>query len=282
MFGYNGQLGRELHSLLAVMGEVCPGYLADFRRPDSVRQVIKDIFPGLIVNAAAYTKVDKAEEEEEEARMVNAVSVGVLAEEALALHIPLIHYSTDYVFDGLKETPYTEEDIPNPINVYGKTKLEGEKAIQQVGCEHLILRTSWLYSVGGDRGFVNKILIAAHKCAARKEGIKVVEDQVGSPTWTAYLAASTLLIIQSWEKSGVYHISGGGQVSRYDFAKSVLRNCNDSWLRMVVPVEPVLSSQLKEPAKRPAFSALSSQRMLSGYPVVGMTWLDMLRLAFRR
>jgi dTDP-4-dehydrorhamnose reductase len=183
--GKNGQVGWELQRTLATLGEVVTldRQDLDLADPDSIRRVVREHKPNLIVNAAAYTAVDKAEEESDLAMVINGTAPGILAEEAKRLSAAIIHYSTDYVFDGSKNTPYTEEDAPNPLNVYGRTKLAGERAIQAVGAPYLILRTSWVYGMRG-KNFLLTIL----RLARERNEIKVVNDQIGAPTWSRIIA----------------------------------------------------------------------------------------------
>lgn len=190
--GSNGQVGWELQRTLATLGEVIAldRHGMDLVSPDSIRRTIREIKPSLIVNAAAYTAVDKAEFEPELAMAINGIVPGILAEEAKRLGDAVIHYSTDYVFDGSKNTPYTEEGAPNPLNVYGKTKLAGEQAIQAVGTPHLIFRTSWVYGARG-KNFLLTIL----RLVRERDEIKVVNDQIGVPTWSRVIAQSTAHIL---------------------------------------------------------------------------------------
>jgi len=190
--GENGQVGWELLRTLAPLGEVVAmgRAEADLSRPEQLRSVVRNVHPRVIVNAAAYTDVDRAESEPELAMAVNGNAPGILAEEAERNGAGLVHYSTDYVFDGEKREPYVETDLPNPINVYGRTKLAGEEAISRVGGAHLILRTSWVYSLCGG-GFVTRVL----RWAREKEVLRIVDDQVGSPAWARMLAEVTGLVL---------------------------------------------------------------------------------------
>ena len=192
LFGKNGQLGWELHRCLAPLGMV---FAVDYPEVNlanghQVRSLLKGNRPDVIVNAAAYTAVDDAENDQDKAMAVNAVAPGILAEEARLLNVVLIHYSTDYVFDGMKGAAYVETDRPNPLNVYGQSKLEGEKNVQQVGGSFLILRTSWVYSLR-QGGFVQKVL----KWSRENETLRIVADQVGSPTWARMLAEVTAQLL---------------------------------------------------------------------------------------
>ena len=190
--GKNGQVGWELQRTLTTLGDVVAidRKGMDLANPDSIRNTIRAVRPDLIVNAAAYTAVDKAESEPELAMAINGIAPGIMAEEAGRLGAAMVHYSTDYVFDGTKTTPYTEGDILNPINVYGKTKLAGEQAVQAAGIPHLIFRTSWVYGLRG-RNFLLTIL----RLAKEWDELKIVDDQIGAPTWSRMVAEATATIL---------------------------------------------------------------------------------------
>ena len=193
LFGKNGQVGWELNRSLQPLGEIVVLDIedVDFSEPESLRQIVQDVNPNVIVNAVAYTAVDKAEEEEELALNINGVAPGVLAEEALKLNALLVHYSTDYVFDGTKSTPYVETDSPNPINAYGRTKLAGEIAVQSSGCDYLILRTSWVYA-----SRAHNFMLTMLKLAQEREELSIVSDQIGAPTSARLIADITILCLQ--------------------------------------------------------------------------------------
>jgi dTDP-4-dehydrorhamnose reductase len=202
--GKNGQVGWELQRTLSTLGEVVALDRTgmDLASPDSIRAAIRDAKPSLIVNAAAYTAVDKAESEPELAMAINGVAPGILAEEAKRLNALLIHYSTDYVFDGTKQGPYTEDDLPNPLSVYGKTKLAGERAIQQIGGPHLICRTSWVY---GARG--KNFLLAILRLAKERNELRIVNDQFGAPTWSRTIAETTAQVVAQLYCPFTFHVS---------------------------------------------------------------------------
>lgn len=262
LLGRIGQLGWELHRCLQPLGDVqaidYPDL--DLSRPESLPPIVRASHADLIVNATAYTAVDQAESEPGPARAINGVAPGVLAEEALRAGVPIIHYSTDYVFDGLTSRPYTESDAPHPINTYGRTKLEGEQAIQDVGGTYLILRTSWVYSPGR-KSFMTRVL----DWARTQNAMRVVADQVGSPTWCRALAQTTALAvamgledISGWihERGGIYHLAGQGSASRLEWAEEILRLDPAAKEQIVQGLTPARSDDFPAPARRPAFSAL--------------------------
>jgi len=249
--GRNGQVGWELERILPPIGDVIATDRAtlDLADSDMVRRAVRDTKPGVIVNAAAYTAVDKAEDERERATQVNATAPGVLGEEAKRLGALLVHYSTDYVFDGNKRAPYTEDDAPNPLSHYARTKLDGERAIAASGCRHLILRPSWVYGPR-TRNFYR---IIADKARAN-EPMRIVEDQTSVPTPSTFLAQCTArLLTRSAE--GLLHLVPSGQASRYEFACEVVRA-----LGSASHVEPARTSDFPSPAARPTYSVLDNRR----------------------
>jgi dTDP-4-dehydrorhamnose reductase len=285
LLGKTGQLGWELQRALQPLGEVialdCPEI--DLANATGLRATIRQHSPDLIVNASAYTAVDKAESESELAYAVNALGPGVLAEEARALNAVLIHYSTDYVFDGAKGQPYVETDAPNPLSVYGKSKLAGEQAIQDVGGAYLILRTAWVFSTRRD-SFVAKVL----QWARKNEHLKIVSDQVSNPTWARMLAETTaLLLAQSgpdraaWfnEKRGVYHLAGSGYASRFEWAQRIIENDPQKDEQIVRALEPAATADFPTPAQRPLFSALDCARFEQTFGLRLPEWQAALRLA---
>jgi len=262
VIGRTGQLGWELQRTLAPLGEVVTYDYpeVDLAKPASLPGLVRAVNPQVIVNAAAYTNVDKAESEAELARQINAVAPGVLAEEAKRLGAAFIHYSTDYVFDGRKGLPYVESDAPHPLNVYGQTKLEGEQAVQAAGGAYLILRTSWVYSLR-QGGFVTKVL----QWAREQETLRMVDDQISSPTWARMLAEATALALAQGrddpvdyihEKAGLYHLAGSGACSRYEWAQAILELDPKKSEHKVRQLLPAKSSQFPTPAERPLVSVL--------------------------
>ena len=285
LFGKTGQLGWELNRALAPLGDIIafgPDEL-DLIDVDALTRTIREIQPGLLVNASAYTAVDRAEQESEIAMLLNEKVPMVMAEEARRLNAPFIHYSTDYVFDGTKTAAYTEDDPTNPLNVYGQSKLKGEQAIGQVGGAHVILRTSWVYSLRGD-GFVSKVLSWARK----QETLKIVTDQVGSPTWARMLAEVTSAMTarsspDAWEyfleKSGIYHLGGAGGVSRFDFTRAILELDPHPEEQKVKGLEAALTADFPTPAQRPLTTTLDCSRFFRTFGLSLPNWRDTLRLA---
>ncbi|MCL0030162.1 dTDP-4-dehydrorhamnose reductase [Thermodesulfovibrionales bacterium] len=281
--GKNGQVGWELQRTLTPLGEVVAldRQRLDLTDPDQIRERVREIKPNLIVNAAAYTAVDRAEEEPELAMVVNGTAPGILAEEAKHLNAAIIHYSTDYVFDGTKTTPYTEEDAPNPLNVYGKTKLVGEQAIQAAGVPHLILRTSWIYGLRG-KNFLLTIL----RLAREREELKIVDDQIGAPTWSRTIAEATAQILKAntssvMDSSGIYHLTASGSTSWYSFAKAILKLDSDRAEQVCRQLKPILTAEYPTPARRPIRSVLSNAKLRAAFGIALPDWEQSLKLALR-
>jgi len=286
--GVTGQVGWELQRTLMTLGEVIPvgrdvsnPMQMDLAQPDSILRVIREVKPDLIVNPAAYTAVDKAESEAELAMAINGVAPGIIAEEAIKLGAAIIHYSTDYVFDGKSNIPYTEENEQDPQNVYGKTKLAGEQAIQAVGVPHLILRTSWVYGLRG-----KNFLLTMLKLAREREEIRVVDDQIGAPTWSRMIAEVTVQILSQSEgnvsdflrgKGGLYHLTASGQTSWYGFAKAIFEH--DIGSRTLKRLIAITSEEYPTPAKRPGYSLLDSQKLSNTFELSMSEWEKCLELA---
>ncbi|WLG28858.1 dTDP-4-dehydrorhamnose reductase [Pseudomonas lurida] len=276
--GQHGQVSRELQRHLQGLGEliVLGRDQLDLANPDQIRQQVRAHRPDLIINAAAHTAVDQAESEPEVAFAINATAPGVLAEEAKALGIPLIHYSTDYVFDGSKPAPYTEADTPNPLGVYGQSKLAGEQAIAAVGGEHLILRTSWVYSSHG-----KNFLLTMQRLLQEKPQMRIVADQIGAPTWAGSIASSTRSLIERWQAGepgewGVYHLTAGGETSWFGFAQAIGEHLRQQG-KACADLEPIPSSAYPTPAKRPLNSRLDCTRLQQQWHVSQPHWQDALR-----
>lgn len=253
----------------------------DLTRPDTIQNAIRHVAPDIIVNAAGYTAVDKAEFEPALAMQVNAIGPGVMAEEARRINALLVHYSTDYVFDGKSSRPYVEDDEPNPLNVYGESKLAGERAIARSDCPHLILRASWIYSHRGSN-FVLTVL----RLARERGEIPVVDDQIGSPTWARALAEATAKLLDSvsvpTEASGIYHLSADGYPSRFEFAAAIIENAK----RLLDPnvpwadPRPIDSAQYPLPAKRPLNAATSKDKIKRVFGLEMSDWRSQLDAYF--
>lgn len=285
LIGKNGQLGWELQRTLATLGEVVsldfPA--VDLGSPEGLRELIHGISPSLIVNAAAYTNVDKAESEPDLARRINAIAPGVMAEEAKRIGAAFIHYSTDYVFDGTKGSAYVETDVPNPLNVYGSTKLEGEQLVQAAGGAYLIFRTSWVYSLR-QGGFVTKVL----QWARQQETLRIVDDQIGSPTWARMLAEATAQVIAQGrgepvdylqEKAGLYHLAGGGSASRYEWARAILELDPRREEQVLKEILPAKMSEFPTQAERPMSTGLVYTRFMHIFKINLPDWTRALQLA---
>lgn len=258
--GCSGQVGYELERSLQALGEVVAVDRArmDLSDLDQVRSVVREVKPGLIVNPAAYTAVDKAESEPDLARRINALAPGVMAEEAKRLGAAMVHYSTDYVFDGSKQGTWVETDPVNPLNVYGQTKLEGEQAIAAAGIDHLILRTSWVYGMRG-----KNFLLTMLRLAKEREELRVVADQHGAPTWSRTIADTTAVLLAQareegwWQRhSGIYHLSSRGETTWFGFTQAIIEqaglNCR---------VLPISSAEYPVPARRPANSLMNADKL---------------------
>lgn len=299
--GKNGQVGGELQRLLPQLAEVAAfGHdELDLSNPTHICRTIREVRPHLIVNAAAYTAVDRAETDETTAQSVNAEAPGIMAEEAKKIGAAMIHYSTDYVFDGTKKTPYDETDAENPINVYGKTKLAGERAIRNSGLAHLIFRTTWIYSTRG-RNFLLTIL----RLATERDELRIVSDQVGAPTCASDVAAATTRVLGIVAESsdcgfgfrdvsGTYHMSAAGQTTWHAFAKAILENAKATsrsleWLAAATQgrrllardIIPVSTEEFGSPTSRPAYSILSNSRLKQTFGVELPDWHDQLQACF--
>jgi dTDP-4-dehydrorhamnose reductase len=300
--GKNGQVGHDLQGLLPRLGEIVAldRQQLDLSRPDEIRRVIRGIRPTLIVNAAAYTAVDLAEKEPSLAQAINAEAPAIMAEETKRIGAALIHYSTDYVFDGSKNSPYEETDPTNPINVYGKTKLAGEQAIRDSGVHHLIFRTAWLYSTRG-KNFLLTIL----RLATEREELRIVNDQIGAPTWSREIASATAEVLEklfdrtgnasAWaESSGTYHMTAGGETSWFEFAKAILDKAKKQatspapWSAAATHGKPLLSREVTPittaeyptPARRPAYSVLSNTHIARTFGIELADWRTQLHRAW--
>lgn len=281
LVGTNGQVGWELQRTLMTLGEVIAvgrntsnGLHIDLAEPETIRSVIRQVQPELIVNAAAYTAVDKAESEPDLAMAINGDAPGLMAKEAHRLGAAIVHYSTDYVFDGTKPTPYIEQDQPDPQNIYGKTKLAGEQAIQAEGVPHLILRTCWVY---GARG--KNFLLTMQRLGREREEIRVVDDQIGAPTDSRTIAEATAQILAQAQttslladKSGIYHLSATGQTSWYGFAQAIFEREQPSHSLRLQRLIAISTEEYPTPAKRPAYSLLSTDKLSATFGLSLPNW----------
>jgi dTDP-4-dehydrorhamnose reductase len=298
--GKTGQLGSELHRLLPKLGKVIAPERKelDLCKPEQILQIMRDAQPQLVISAAAYTAVDAAETDEANALAVNAEAPRLLALEATKIGAVLIHFSTDYVFDGSKKGPYVETDSPNPLSAYGRTKLAGEQAIRDSGGAHIIFRTSWVYATHG-RNFLLTIL----RLAAEREELKIVSDQLGAPTCAFDLAEATTRILAGMigadgrftipEVSGTYHITAGGQTTWYEFAKAILEEAARAprdlpWLTSATKgrpliarcVLPISTEEFRSPTRRPAYSVLSNALLMQIFGVTLPDWRTQLHRCF--
>ncbi len=299
--GKNGQIGFELQKLLPRLGKLIAVDREDMdlTNPSEIRRTIQGMKPRLIVNAAAYTAVDQAETDQESARALNTDAPAILAEEAKKLGAALVHYSTDYIFDGSKRSPYEEDDPANPLSVYGQTKLAGEDAIRHIGVPHLTFRTQWVY---GTRG--QNFLLTILRLATQREELRIVSDQVGAPTWCRAIASGTASVLQNLSLdsdlatsmsgvSGTYHITAGGTTTWFDFARAILDQgtrtpADVRWFAaatsdrplIVQRVLPITTAQYPTPAGRPPYSILSNERLHRTFRVHLPDWQTQLHSAF--
>ncbi|WP_374265762.1 dTDP-4-dehydrorhamnose reductase [Zoogloea sp.] len=281
LLGKNGQVGWELQRSLAPLGELialdhdgAPGLSGDFAHPESLAATVRAVAPDLIVNAAAHTAVDKAESEPGLARAINALAPGVLAREAAALGALLVHYSTDYVFDGRGTAPWVEDAPTGPLSVYGVTKLEGEEAIRASGCRHLIFRTSWVYAARGGN-FAKTML----KLAAERDVLTIIDDQHGAPTGAELLADVTAhaarMTLANPDLAGTYHLAAGGETTWHGYARHVIEFARAKGQPIKVApdaVRPVPTSAFPTPATRPANSRLDTRKLQQAFGLVLPDW----------
>jgi len=281
--GVTGQVGWELQRTLAPLGRVIPAdrNTLDLTQPDSIRAILREVNPHIIVNPAAYTAVDQAEKEPDRAFAINAEAPAVLAEEALRLGALLVHYSTDYVFDGTKPEPYAEDDIPNPLGVYGKSKLAGEQAVRASDCRHLVFRTSWVYGMRG-----KNFLLTMLRLAKERESLRIVDDQIGAPTWSRMIAEATAIALgqliadpqRADEVSGVFHLTAGGATSWYGFAQEIFRLAHMQGLCRTPMLEPIPSEQYPVPAARPKNSRLDNKKLFRTFGLMLPAWHEGLAM----
>lgn len=287
IFGKNGQVGFELCRSLSYIGEVNAIDIddCDLTNKKSILESLEFFKPSIIVNAAAYTAVDKAEKEKKLAFKLNAEAPGIMADWANTNNTLIIHYSTDYVFDGTKNGPWTEEDTPNPLNVYGESKLAGDVNIQNSGCDHFIFRTSWVYGARGKNFY-----LTMRKLLTEKDELRVVDDQFGAPTWCRTIADVTSIALMQYISNqtlhnkdifGIYNITNSGSTTWHGFAKAIreqmLGRDNNSKLANIIPIG---SDQYQLPAKRPKNSALSSEKIRKNFMIKTLNWQKSLEDAW--
>ncbi len=301
LIGKNGQVGADLLSLLPPLGDIVAldRRHLDLTRPEEIRHTIRELQPHLIVNAAAYTAVDQAENDEALAHAINAEAPALMAEEAKRIGAAFVHYSTDYVFDGSKNVPYEENDPPNPINAYGRTKLAGEEGIRASGAPHLIFRTSWVYAPRG-RNFLLTIL----RLATQREELRIVRDQIGAPTWSREIARATAEVLGRLmgegdvasalaRSGGTYHMTAAGVTNWHEFALAILDEASrlprdTPWFAAATGglplvtrrISPITTSEYPTPARRPAYSVLSNSRIERSFGVQLADWRVQLHSAF--
>lgn len=285
LFGKYGQLGWELRRALAPLGDILAlDYPEiDLSHPDGVRPIIREFKPQVIINSTAYTAVDRAESEHDLAMAINQVAPGIMAEEGSRVGAILLHYSTDYIFDGNKGLDYLETDPPNPLNIYGLSKLGGETAIQETGGAYLILRTSWVYSSRRD-SFVSKVM----EWSRNHTRLRIVDDQVSNPTWCRMLAEITGQLLArgagdpvGWlgERRGLYHLAGGGKASRFEWAKAILELDPKREEQTAQEILPAQTAEFPTPALRPLHSALNCDLFARTFNLRLPDWREVLPLA---
>ncbi|MGG6343557.1 dTDP-4-dehydrorhamnose reductase [Stenotrophomonas indicatrix] len=286
VFGGNGQVGQELLRALAPLGKVVAttrsGVLpdgsacetADFGQPDSLSALLDRLQPSIVVNAAAYTAVDRAEQEVDAAFAANAQAPGLIARWCAAQGVPFVHYSTDYVFDGQGTAPYREDEPTAPLGVYGTSKRDGEDAVRAAGGRHLIFRTAWVYASHG-ANFLRTML----RVGAERDQLRVVADQIGTPTPAALIADVTVQVLQHpGALSGTWHLTASGQTSWYGFAEAIFAEALATGVLDKVPsVEAIPSSEYPTPAKRPAWSVLDNRKLQQDFGIALPTWQDGLK-----
>jgi len=278
--GKSGQVGFELQRTLAPLGEIIALDVEDLdlSSPDAIRAKVREIKPQIIVNAAAYTAVDRAESEPDLAMKVNGVGPGVLAEEAKRVGSLMVHYSTDYVFDGTKGEPYTETDTPNPLSAYGQSKLAGDQAIQATGASHYIFRTSWVYSARG-QNFLRTML----RLGRERAELRIVNDQFGAPTWARFIAETTARILQSSPdpkqtnlNAGLYNLTASGTTSWFGFAEEIFAQASHALGAKSPRLISIPASEYPTPARRPYNSRLDTSKLVNTFSLAVPHWKTML------
>lgn len=281
VLGSDGQVAWELRRALAPLGEVIAAgrhsatHRVDFLQPETIAPLVEAVRPDWIINAAAYTAVDQAEAEPDAAMVVNAVAPGLLAEAAGRVGAQLVHYSTDYVFDGTATAPYREDDTPNPLGVYGRSKLDGEAAVARAGCDWLVLRTAWAYGTRGDN-FMRTI----RRLAREREELRVVADQHGAPTWSRHIAEATAQILArlgddrvAWHRAcGVYHLTSAGQTTWHAFASAIVEHLRAHEAIPCRQVTAIATADYSSPARRPAWSVLDNGKLATTFGIRLPDW----------
>ena len=277
LIGAKGQVGQELQVTLQSLGEVISigREELDLTNSEKIGQLIREIHPNYLVNASAYTAVDKAETEPDLAYSINATAPKIMAEAAEKIKAKFLHISTDYVFDGRKNTPYLETDLTNPLGVYGQSKLRGEEEIKTVNSQAIILRTAWVYGSYGKSNFVKTML----RLGKEREELKVVVDQVGSPTWSKDIAtAITQLLINVDNPAGIYNFTNSGVASWFDLTKAIFEEAKISGIPLKIQrVIPITTAEYPTPAVRPAYSVLSGQKISQQLGYIPPYWRDSLK-----
>jgi len=280
LIGKIGQVGWELRRTLAPLGRIIAVDYPEIDLTDggSIQKWVRETSPTIVINAAAYTAVDKAETEPERCQLINGVAPGILAEEAKRANALMVHYSTDYIFDGTKQTPYVEDDPPNPLGAYGRSKLSGDRAVQQVGIPHFIFRLCWVY---GARG--KNFMLTMMRLARERATLRVVHDQVGCPTWSRMIAQTTALALKQVLKteldllSGVYHLAASGQTSWHGFAQAIV-DLMPAQEKECATVQAITTAEYPLPARRPAFSVLSCEKLQRAFGLRLPAWDESLKL----
>ena len=279
--GKNGQVGFELERTLSPLGEITAVDVAecDLTDASAIEKLVKDVQPNIIVNPAAYTAVDKAESEKDIAHAINARAPEVFANAAAKTGALMVHFSTDYVFDGTGNTPYLETMPTNPVSAYGVTKLAGEEAVRGSGARHLIFRLSWVYATRGAN-----FLLTMQRLAKEREELNIVNDQIGSPTWCRTIAESVAMVLAQHQKNpitqnGTYHMSAGAQTSWYDFAKAIFELSPEKDTFKLKKANPIPTTAYPTPAKRPAYSVLSNEKLTKDFGIRLPNWDIQLKQA---
>jgi dTDP-4-dehydrorhamnose reductase len=281
VIGKIGQVGWELRRTLAPLGSlVCVDFPEiDLTDPGSIRKWVRETSPSVVINAAAYTAVDKAETESERCHKINGIAPGLLAEEAKKLGALLVHYSTDYVYDGSKSQPYIETDVPNPLSSYGRSKLAGDQAIIASGVAHIIFRLCWVYGARGQN-----FMLTIMRLAREREKLRIVSDQFGCPSWSRMIAETTTLALKTVlaapspaQFTGIYHLAASGHTTWHGFASSIV-DLMPADQKKCRQVEPITTAEYPLPARRPAYSVLSCEKLKRTFGLQLPTWNESLRM----